>query len=160
MIIELSSPLVPWQQVLSLRHAEACRGVRSFFTISQGRAFGAPAGTASAALLAETARHQAAGPARHLRSAARASGVRRRWRRQRRRFLRAAALRRGGCLARSPRTRSLAVQAAAPGGPRLQELTAPSPLAPAILSPGQKITVKGARCARVLRMALRATTGH
>jgi hypothetical protein len=41
------------------------------------------------------------------------AGFRRHWRPQRRRFLRAGTLRRGGCLARSPRIRPLAVQAVA-----------------------------------------------
>jgi hypothetical protein len=54
----------------------------------QGHAFGAPAGTASATLRAQTARHQAANPAHHPQSAARTCWVRYHWRRQLRRFLR------------------------------------------------------------------------
>jgi hypothetical protein len=89
--------------------------LRRFSVRLQGHAFGAPPGTAAATLRAQTARHQAADPAQHPRSAARACGDRRRWRQQHRRFLRAAALRRGGCLARFPRARPLPVQAVAPG---------------------------------------------
>jgi hypothetical protein len=90
-------------------------GVRTFFTVIKGTPSARQPGRPPprSGRRPRDTRQQIRRSARDQRLAP--AGTRRRWRRQRRRFLRAVALRRGGCLAQSPRTRPLAVQAVAPG---------------------------------------------
>src|SRR6266542_3247904 len=132
-------------------------GCEDFLHGHQGHAFGAPAGTARAALRAQTARHQAASPAQHPRSAAGGCGVPP--------PLAAAAspLPTGGRPASRRLPRAVSPHPAAGGAgrsawrPRLQELTGRPPRASHPVT-GTKITVKGARYAHVAdAMALRAT---